>query len=100
MFILGNFFVALGYVIQAALTVYMWIIIARVVISWVNADPYNQIVMIIRGATDPVLNPVSRRLPPMGGLDFSPIVVLLAIMFLQVFMGNSLIQIGYSLGAK
>jgi len=100
MFVLGNFFVALGYVVQGVLGIFMWIVIARVVISWVNADPYNQIVMIIRSATDPVLIPVQRRLPPMGGLDFSPVVVLLAIMFLEVFVGNSLIQIGQSLGAR
>lgn len=99
MFVLGNFFVALGYVVQGALGIYMWIVIARVIVSWVNADPYNQIVMIIKSVTDPVMIPVQRRMPPLGGLDFSPIVVLLAITFMQVFIGNSLVQIGYSLGA-
>jgi len=99
MFILGNFFVALGSVIQVALTLYMWIVIARVILSWVSPDPYNPIVMIIRNATDPVLTPIRRRMPPMGGIDFSPVLVLLAIMFLQIFVGNSLIGIGRSLGA-
>ncbi|MDH5637699.1 MAG: YggT family protein [Nitrospinota bacterium] len=97
--IVGYFFNALGTVIYAVLTIYMYVVIARVVISWVNADPYNQIVMFIRNATDPVLFPVQRRLPSMGGLDFSPIVVLFAIMFLQEFLVKSLFYIGRSLGA-
>ncbi|MDH5477862.1 MAG: YggT family protein [Nitrospinota bacterium] len=97
MFYLGKFLVAFGVVLDIALNIYMWIIIARVVISWVNADPYNQIVMIIRGATDPVLFPIQRRLPPMGGLDLSPIVVILAIVFLQLFLVGSILHFGGSL---
>jgi YggT family protein len=97
---MGNFLVALGVVVQGVLWLVMVLIIARVVISWVNADPYNQIVMIIRSATDPILIPFQRWIPPMGGLDFSPVIVLLLIQFMQIFLGNSLIQIGQSFGAR
>jgi len=98
MFVLGNFFIALGVVLDGVLWLAMILVVARVVISWVNADPYNPIVMVIRRATDPILIPFQRMVPPMGGLDFSPVVVLLLIQFLQIFLGNSLIQLGRQLG--
>ena len=91
MFILGRFLEALAIVISYVLTIYMWIIIARAVISWVNPDPYNPIVRFLYSITDPVLLAIRRRLPlSFGGIDFSPIVVILAIIFLQTFLIASL----------
>ena len=91
MFVLGNLFAALAYIIQKVLWLYMWIIIIRAVISWVNPDPYNPIVRILYSVTDPVLLAIRRRLPLFfGGIDFSPIVVILAIVFLQRFLVTSL----------
>ena len=87
MFVLGNFFSALAYIIHKVLWLYMWIIIIRAVISWVNPDPYNPIVRFLYSITDPVLLAIRRRLPLFyGGIDFSPIVVILVIMFLQQFL--------------
>jgi YggT family protein len=87
MFVLGNLFAALAYIIHKVLWIYMWIIIIRALISWVNPDPYNPIVRILYSVTDPVLLAIRRRLPLFfGGIDFSPIVVILAIMFLQQFL--------------
>ena len=87
MFVLGNFFSALAYIIHKVLWLYMWIIIIRAVISWVNPDPYNPIVRFLYSVTDPVLLALRRRLPLFyGGIDFSPIVVILVIMFLQQFL--------------
>lgn len=65
------------------LDVYSWVIIAAAVISWVNPDPRNPIVMFLYRVTEPVLEPVRRLLPPWrtGGLDFSPVIVLIAIQF-------------------
>jgi len=91
MFILGNLLAALASVIGLVLNLYMWIIIARAVISWVNPDPYNPIVRFLYSITDPVLLAIRRRLPlSFGGMDFSPIVVILAIIFLQKFLVASL----------
>ena len=91
MFILGNLLVALASVIGLVLNLYMWIIIARAVISWVNPDPYNPIVRFLYSITDPVLLAIRRRLPlSFGGIDFSPIVVILAIIFLQRVLVASL----------
>lgn len=85
MFVVGNLFSALASVINLILEVYMWIIIARAVISWVNPDPYNPIVRFLYSATEPVLYPIRRRLPMMG-IDFSPIIVIAAIVFLKMFV--------------
>ncbi len=93
MFILANFVNALAYVLDFILTVYMYILIARAILSWVNPDPYNPIVSFLYRATEPVLYRVRRVLPDMGGLDLSPLLVLLAIFFLQKFVVSSLFEI-------
>jgi len=85
-FVLANLIDASATVIYYLLTIYMWIIIIRSLISWVNPDPYNPIVRFLYQATEPVLYPIRRRLPFMGGIDLSPIIVLLIIIFLQVFL--------------
>jgi YggT family protein len=71
----------------------MWIIIIRAILSWVNPDPYNPIVRFLHQITEPVLNPIRRRLPFMGGVDISPIVVIFAIIFLQIFLVRTLSDI-------
>ncbi|QTA79061.1 YGGT domain-containing protein [Desulfonema limicola] len=98
MFIIGNFLIALATVLNYALTFYMWVVIARAVLSWVNPDPYNQIVRIINNLTEPVLSQIRRRLPvSYGGIDFSPIIIFLVIIFLQEFIVSSLFGLGKSL---
>ncbi|MGD8386122.1 MAG: YggT family protein [Desulfobacteraceae bacterium] len=93
MFILSNFLVAVAKILDIGLSLYMWIIIGRAVISWVNPDPYNPIVRFLHAVTEPVLSPIRRRLPIyFGGIDFSPILVILAIIFLQAFLVQTLIQ--------
>ncbi len=91
MFIVSNFFEAVAVVLDYALTLYMFIIIAGAVLSWVSPDPYNPIVRFINNVTEPVLYQIRKRLPVhFGGIDISPIVVILAIIFLQTFLVNSL----------
>ena len=67
------------------LSLYSWVIIAAALISWVSPDPRNPIVLFLRQVTEPVLAPVRRLLPPWktGGLDLSPLIVLLAIQFVE-----------------
>jgi YggT family protein len=91
MLVLANFFEAIAVVMDYALTFYMWIVVAGAVLSWVNPDPHNPIVRFINNATEPVFYQIRKRLPVnFGGLDISPIVVILAIIFLQTFVVNSL----------
>jgi YggT family protein len=87
MFVVNQFVVAMARLIDLVLLAYMWIIIARAVVSWVNPDPYNPIVRFLYRVTEPVLRPVRQRLPMMQmGLDLSPMIVLLAIYFLKEFL--------------
>ena len=98
MFIMGNFIMALVKIIDLALTLYMWIIVARALISWVNPDPYNPIVRFLYRSTEPVMEPIRRWLPLRGlGIDISPIIVIAAIIFLQSFLIQSLIDLAHSL---
>lgn len=91
MFVLSYFFEAVAVVLSHALRIYWWIVIAGVVVSWVNADPYNPIVRFINNVTEPVFYQVRKRLPVIfGGIDLSPIVVILAIHFMEVFLVKSL----------
>ena len=97
MFVLANLIDASATVIYYLLTIYMWIIIIRALISWVNPDPYNPIVRFLYQITEPVLYPIRRRLPFMGGIDLSPIVVLLIIVFLQAFLVKTLSELAVRL---
>ena len=98
MIILSNFLVAIAKVLDIVLSIFMWIVIARAILSWVSPDPYNPIVRFIHQVTEPVLYQIRRRIPvSFGGIDFSPILVFLAIIFLQQFVVNSLLKMAQTL---
>jgi YggT family protein len=98
MFVLSNFLVAVAEVLRWVLNIFMWIVIARAILSWVNPDPYNPIVRFIHNVTEPVLYQIRKRIPlNFGGIDFSPIIVLLAVIFLQQFVVASLVELARSL---
>jgi YggT family protein len=98
MFVIANLLIALAQVLDYVLWAYMWILIGRIIVSWVNADYSNPIVRFLYAATEPVLEPVRRRLPLFaGGFDLSPIVVWVAIIFLQRFLIRSLYDLAYAL---
>jgi YggT family protein len=84
-------------VIDIILNLYMFIIIGRVIISWVNADPYNPIVRFLITVTEPVLYPIRRRMPIMGGFDFSPIILILAIILIRRIVVQTLFHFGSTL---
>jgi YggT family protein len=99
MFALRHLLEALASILDLGLTLYMWLIIARALLSWVNPDPYNPIVRFLYNVTEPVMGYVRRRVPIVfGGLDLSPILVLLAIVFLQKFLVASLLDLAYRIG--
>ena len=97
MFVFANFLEALAQILDIGLTVYFWILIVRALISWVNPDPYNPIVRFLYQATEPVLARIRRVLPIMGGIDFSPLVAILGIMFIKRFIVATLIDIAFRL---
>ena len=93
MFVLANFLTGVAQVLYYVLEIYKWIIIIRALISWVSPDPYNPIVRFLYSATEPVLYRLRRRFPLYaGGIDFSPILVFVVIIFLQYFVVQSLVD--------
>jgi len=95
MILLGNILFGLAQILSMVITIAIILIIARAVISWVNADQSNPIVRFLVASTDPMMLPFRRRLPlTAGGVDFTPIVVLLVLYFVQYAVVGSLEQYG------
>ena len=87
----SNFINAVASILYYVLDIYMWLVIARAVLSWVSPDPNKFIVQFIHTVTEPVLSWIRRRLPVVfGGIDLAPVVVFLAILFLENFVVGSL----------
>lgn len=98
MYPIGYLLMAIAKILDVVLIIFMWVVIARAVLSWVNPDPFNPIVRFINNVTEPVLYPIRSKLPiNFGGIDFSPIIVFLGIIFLRTFVVNTLIRTAASL---
>jgi len=94
MSILASLLLIFAKLLDFALSVYIWVIIIAAIISWVSPDPYNPIVRFLRSVTDPVLNPVRKLIGrSLGPIDISPLIVILAIIFIQRFLIPSLIEL-------
>lgn len=93
MFVIANLIEAVAFILKQVLWIYMWVIIIRALISWVNPDPWNPVVQFLHRATEPVLQPIRRLIPMNLGLDISPVIAILGIYFLQIFLVQSLYQL-------
>jgi YggT family protein len=99
MFIASNFLFAVARVVNFILAALIWLIVIRALISWVNPDPYNSIVQFLYKVTEPVLYPL-RKLLPAGlrlGIDLSPIIAILLIIFCRTFLVQTLFDLAYRL---
>lgn len=96
-----NFLEALATVLNSLLTLYMWVVIIAVLITWVNPDPRNPVVRFLRAATEPVFWQVRRWLPfvVIGTLDLSPIVVLVGIQFARLLLVRTLYDLAIRMAA-
>ncbi len=90
MFVAGNVLQGVARVLEIILQLYMWVIIVRALISWVNPDPWNPIVQFLDRVTEPVLAPIRRWMGWRMGIDLSPLVAILIIYFLQYALVGSL----------
>jgi len=97
MFLLGYFLQALAGLMHILLMAVMLVVIARAVLSWVSPDPYNPVVRTIIQLSEPVLYPIRRRVPAIGGLDLSPMLLILVAVFLDNFLVPSLQRIALNL---
>ena len=100
MFVVANFINALANMINFVLGAYMWVIVGRAIISWVNPDPYNPIVRFLHDVTEPLLSRIRRFIPftTTAGMDFSPIILILMVLFLQSFLVPTLHGLASSFG--
>ena len=95
---MGNIILGIANVLDVVLSGYKWIIIIRALISWVNPDPYNPIVQALTRLTEPVLRPLRKLAPPYKtGVDLSPLIAILIILFLDYALIANLKQFGYSM---
>ncbi len=97
--LLANILIGLAKITGGLITIYTWVIIISALISWVRPDPYNPIVRTLRALTEPVLYRVRRKLPFVyaAGIDFSPIVVILLLQFINIALVRSLLEFAYTL---
>jgi YggT family protein len=96
---MDNIILGIAKVLDIFLELYMWTIIIRALISWVNPDPYNPIVQVLTRITEPVLRPIRKLAPPFKvGIDLSPLIATLIIIFLQYALVKNLYRFAHSLG--
>ena len=97
MFVIGNLLAALAQLVEVLFQIYWLLIIVRVLISWVNPDPFNPIIQGLTRITDPVLEPLRRVIPPIGPIDISPVVALLLLQGLKYFLVQTLLDLSIRL---
>jgi YggT family protein len=98
MFIFGNLLLGIAQVLDMILTVYLWIVVISAVMSWFSPDPYNPLVRIIRSITEPAYRPIRKFIGGrLGMIDFSPMIVIIAIIFVKTVFITSLIEFAYKL---
>ena len=99
MFVFSNLFAAVASVLSVILTVLYWLILIRALISWVNPDPYNPVVKFLNKTTEPILYPIRKMLPVQLsiGIDISPIIAFLIIIFARSFLVKTLLDISLRL---
>lgn len=89
--------ISLALLIQFAATVVLWMIILRAVLSFVSPDPYNPVVQMLYRLSDPLLKPFQKLIPPIGGLDLSPVFAVLVLQLVRVLIAAPLIEVGVAM---
>ena len=92
MILFGTFLSAVARILHIVLILYMWIVILRAVLSWVKVPSLYPVVVVLHNLTEPVLKPFRKIIPPsaLGGIDVTPILVILVILFVDSFLVKSI----------
>ncbi|MBI2993552.1 MAG: YggT family protein [Gammaproteobacteria bacterium] len=93
----GLFVLSIAELLNLVVYIFIFAVLIQVVLSWVNPDAYNPVTVIVHRLTDPLLRPARRLVPPVGGLDFSPIVVLIALQLVVILIIRPLTDLGRAL---
>ncbi|MDD5634194.1 MAG: YggT family protein [Candidatus Omnitrophica bacterium] len=99
MFVVSELLQSLALLVSLVFNILYFILVIRIILSWVNADPYNEIVQIIYRVSDPILWPFKKLPLRVGGIDFSPIIAFLVLAFLRNFIVNILYQLAYRISS-
>ena len=93
MILIGNLLNAVGRILHFVLMLYIWILVFRAILSWVQVPSLYQVKVFLYYLTEPVLRPVRKFFPPyrFGGLDISPIIIFIVILFIDLFLVKSLL---------
>lgn len=97
MFVLSNLFAAIASILNIILTILYWLILIRALLSWVNPDPHNPVVQFLYKVTEPILSPIRRMIPFQLGIDVSPMLAFLVLIFLRSFLVKTLLDISFKL---
>ena len=94
MILFANFLIAISSIIHVVLRIFIWIVIIRAILSWVQIPSLYSVSVILYYLTEPVLKPVRKFIPPykLGGIDISPMIIILLILFIDSFLVKSLSQ--------
>lgn len=84
--------------IQLAIYVFLFSILIQVIMSWINPGSYNPMLSVLYSLNEPLLTPARRIVPPIGGLDLSPIVVMVALQLVAILLVGPLRQLAGTLG--
>ncbi|MFH1860689.1 MAG: YggT family protein [bacterium] len=98
MFVFGELLSSLAMLMSMIFKMVYFVLVVRMLLSWVNPDPYNQMVQAIYRITEPILAPFRRIIPPMGMIDISPIVVFLLLSFIEKLVVGILLQLSSRMG--
>ncbi len=94
MILIGWFLVAVSRVLDVVTNVFVFLLVARAILSWVNPDPMNPIVLFIHGSTEPILARVRRYVRPLGMFDLSVWIAILFLLFINTFLVGALGEYG------
>lgn len=95
--LIGNLLIGVAGVLGLVINAYNFLVLGRVIISWVNPDPYNPIVRFLYSATEPALRKIRRWIPSIGQLDLGPLILLLVLFFINAAVVQSLADFGLRL---
>ncbi|MDQ2694512.1 MAG: YggT family protein [Pseudomonadota bacterium] len=93
----GLLVLSVAELLQLLINVFFWAVLIQVILSWVNPNPYNPAVVLVRQLTEPVMRPARRLLPPISGIDLSPILVLIALQLASLLLVAPLRDMGFGL---
>lgn len=97
MSLLSNIFFSLARLLELSISVYTWLVIIRVILSWSNVGPHNEFVRLLIRVTEPVLGQIRKVVPNFSGLDISPIILIFGLYLLKSVLAGILRNLAISL---